>query len=256
MTDRRVTPDPRYVDDQTPARVGVPVVDLLAAPHGARDRQLLAGDPVTVLGTHDAHSYVRSEKDGYIGWVAATALAADAAPTHVVTALASHAYAAATFKSPDRATLSFGARLVARGVRDGYLDTAYGYVPAQHVSPADWQADDPVQVAALFLGTPYLWGGNSRLGLDCSGLIQAALLACGHACPGDSDQQQALGRAATGAVQRGDLLFWKGHVAIAVDDQTLIHANAYAMATVYEPLAQAVARIAETDGPVLARRRL
>ncbi|MEM8579369.1 MAG: NlpC/P60 family protein [Pseudomonadota bacterium] len=256
MSDRRTTPDPRLVDGTRPAQIAVPLADLRAAPDGARDRQLILGDPVTILGATQDHAYLRSEKDGYIGFVAQDALGPPSTATHIVTSLATHAYAAPDIKSPDTATLTFGSRLTALSGTPGFVETALGHVPKQHLGPADWQAQDPVDIARLFLGTPYLWGGNSRLGLDCSGLVQAALLACGQACPGDSDMQQSLGTEVTGEVRRGDLLFWKGHVAMAADAQTLIHANAHAMATVYEDRAAAIARIAQSDGPVIAHRRL
>ena len=114
---------------------------------------------------------------------------------------------------------------------------------------------EPVEVAGLFLGTPYLWGGNSRWGIDCSGLVQAALLACAIPCPGDSDLQQALGREVA-TVARGDLLFWKGHVAMAMCGERIIHATGHAMAVVIEDMAAALTRIeAQGGGPVLARRR-
>ena len=117
---------------------------------------------------------------------------------------------------------------------------------------------DPVAVAERFVGAPYLWGGRESLGLDCSGLVQQALFACGHACPRDSDQQQALGRAVDGgALQRGDLVFWKGHVGLMVDGERLLHANGHHMMTVIEPLAGAVARIAAAGvGEPTAYRRI
>lgn len=256
MSDRRTAPDPAYVQTRTKARIGAPLTDLLAAPNGARDRQLLYGDPVTVLGTDKGHSYVRSEKDGYVGWVATPALSADWTPTHIVSALASTAYTEPDFKSPDQATLNLGSRLCATRETETFIETPLGFIPKPHLSPADWRHTEPTAVAARFLGTPYLWGGNSRLGIDCSGLVQIALLTCGIPCPGDSDQQQSLGSDADGPARKGDLLFWKGHVAIASDANTLIHANAHHMATTFEPLDAAIARIAKTDGPVIAHRRL
>ena len=119
---------------------------------------------------------------------------------------------------------------------------------------------DPATVAQVFFGTPYLWGGNSSRGIDCSGLVQAAYHACGHICAGDSDlQAEGFGRLLPEGevLQRGDLVFWKGHVAMMVDEQTLIHANAHHMATVYEGLVQATLRIkAQGDGDITARRRV
>ncbi len=257
MTDRRVTTDPERVDRHEPARITQPVVDLCSAPGGARDRQLLYGERATILGTHAELNYIRAEKDGYIGFVLSSALGSPQETTHQVTALATHAYESADFKSAEQATLSFGSCLSGLSEGPRFLETEIGFIPKQHIAPVGWHARDPVSTARLFIGTPYLWGGNSRLGLDCSGLVQAALLSCGVPCPGDSDQQMAaLGSAFSGPVRPGDLYFWRGHVAMAATPDTLIHANAHAMATVFEPLESALSRIAATDGPLLAQRRL
>jgi hypothetical protein len=240
-----------------PRSVTAPLTDLLASPLGPRDRQLLKGTAVTLFEERDGFAFLQSARDGYCGWVAAGALGPPVTSTHRVAARATHLYAAADIKSPDLAHLSFGAELavIAEGRR--FWETPDGFVPKVHLRPLDQPFRDPVTVAQLHFGTPYLWGGNSVLGIDCSGLVQAALLACAVPCPGDSDLQRNLGTAATGAPQRGDLWFWKGHVALLVDDRTLIHANAHHMATAYEPLAAATLRIeAQGDGPVIARRRV
>jgi len=132
-------------------------------------------------------------------------------------------------------------------------------VSKRHIAPISSVETDPASVAALYLDSPYLWGGNSRWGIDCSGLIQAACSACGIPCAGDSDHQEAsLGELLPdGSLpQRNDVLFWKGHVALVWDEETLIHANAHAMACVLEPIEDALARIEKTDGPVTAHRRL
>jgi len=131
------------------------------------------------------------------------------------------------------------------------------FVPKPHIRPIERPFSDPVTVAQLFFGTPYLWGGNSAFGIDCSGLVQAAFLACGIDCPGDSDMQMSMGAPASAPYRRGDLLLWKGHVALCVDDEVLIHANAHHMAVAYEPILRAIARIeAQGDGPVTAHRRM
>lgn len=248
MIDRRTDPDPSLVDGTRPAQIGLPLTDLLARPNGPRDRQLLAGDLVTVLGQIDGHAYVRSEKDGYVGFVAANAIAKSKEATHLVTAPATHAYAEASIKSPDRAALSFGVRLTGLGETPDFIETVHGHVPKVHLAAEAVDALDPVQTARLFLGTPYLWGGNSRAGIDCSGLIQTALLAARIPCPGDSDQQQA--HFTTQAIDRraGDVMFWKGHVALLTSPTHLIHANAFHMAVVEEPIDPAIDRIAKSGG--------
>lgn len=243
-----------------PARVAVPLTDLCAAPEGARDRQLLLGAAVTALERRGGWAFVQAQADGYVGYVAEAALGPDAAATHRVAVAATHLYPAANLKLREVAALSFGARLTVVGLTDRWAETDAGlFVPAMHLAPVDAVAPDPVAVAELFLGTPYLWGGNSRAGIDCSGLAQAACLACGIPCPGDSDLQRArVGRLLSDNEpgRRGDLVFWKGHVAIMTDPDTILHANGAAMAVTREDFAAACARIAAAgEGPVLARRR-
>ena len=147
-----------------------------------------------------------------------------------------------------------------RAVPDGHKSTHVDYIPTAHLRPVDQAEGDPVAVAERFLGTPYHWGGNSGFGIDCSGLVQAACLACGIPCPGDSDlQEAALGRTlpADAVLRRGDLLFWKGHVAWVAGPDLLLHANAHHMAVALEPLLPALARIeGQGDGPVTRRARL
>lgn len=241
-------------------QVARPVVDLRRAPDGPRERQLLLGDTLAVYEDRDGWSFVQSDKDGYVGYVASDTLVPARAATHRVVAPATHVYAAAHIRAPERMALSFGSRITALSETGCFVETSDGFVPRVHLAPVGTVLGDPVAVAALFLATPYLWGGNSRFGIDCSGLVQAALLACGLPCPGDSDQQQAaLGLALAPGTppRRGDLLFWTGHVAFVSDPGTLIHANAFHMAVSLEPLADAIARIAaQGGGPVLAHKRI
>lgn len=252
-------PDLRPVDG-TPQQITTPVAELLRRPGGPRDRQLLFGDLVSVLEINDDHAFVQVEKDAYVGYVEAGNLGPVLPATHWVSAPATHAYAAADMKSPDLATLSLGSQMRVTRTYGGFAETTLGFVPQVHLSELADRPGDPVTVAEMFLGTPYLWGGNSCWGIDCSGLVQAAVLACGFPCPGDSDQQQAeLGSPVPpgSGYARGDLLFWKGHVAWVADPDTLLHANAHHMATAHEPLQDAIARIArQGDGPVLSQRRL
>lgn len=240
-----------------PAQIVVPVADLCRAPQGPRDRQLVFGDAVTILGQDTDWHYVTAAKDGYCGFVRSHQLGPPISPTHIVTAPSTHAYKAADFKSPDLVSLTFASHIKASRETNGFIEMSEGFIPAQHLSATTHTFTDPASIAAGFLGTPYLWGGNSRWGIDCSGLIQAALLACGIPCPGDSDMQMSLGTDATGPYKRNDLLFWKGHVALVSSHDTVIHSNAGAMATVYEPISDAIERIAtQGDGPVTAHRRL
>lgn len=242
-------------------QVAVPVADIRAAPDGARLRQLLFGEIVEVVGERQGWPMVRARRDGYRGLMHPGDLGPARTATHRVVALATHLYTAPDIKAREVASLSFGARLTIAGETAGFLATDEGlHVPRPHVAAVGRVFGDPAGVAELFLGTPYLWGGNSRLGLDCSGLVQAACLACGMPCPGDSgDQAREAGAPVEdeAPLRRGDLLFWKGHVAMAVGPDRLIHANAHHMAVAFEPAEEALRRIAaQGGGRLTARRRL
>lgn len=240
-------------------RVTAPVADLFDTPGGRRNRQLIYGAVVTVIEEREGWAFVQVGRDGYVGYLRLSAVGEARGATHSVTVRRAHLYAEADIKSTDLAGLSFGAMLTVIGEKAGFVETPEGFVVRQHVQPVDHIAPDPVAVARLFLGTPYLWGGNSGSGIDCSGLVQAALLAVGIACPGDSDMQAAeVGRdlAPDAPLERGDLLFWKGHVAMATGGDRMIHANGHHMAVVEEPIEPAIQRIiAGGDGPVTRRAR-
>ena len=245
--------------DAAPFEVAVPIVDLLRAPDGPRERQLLLGDGFEVIERREGFSFGRATKDGYCGYLPESALCAPTKVTHWVSSPASHLYSEPRAQAAQSVSISFASRLCVLGQSGDFAETPHGFVPSGHLQPLGRWYNDPVEVAGLFLGSPYLWGGNSYSGLDCSGLVQLSLLACGRACPGDSDMQQALGEEVPeGAdLQRGDLVFWKGHVAMMVDAELMIHATGAFMATVVEPAAEAMARIvAKTGGDVTARRRL
>jgi len=251
---------PTYTDGELWC-VGQPVVNLYRSPDGARDRQLLLGDVVTVYDTRDGYAFLRAQKDGCVGYVRAEALIAPFTPTHWVAVPGGHSYSKPDIKSSEVDSLVFGNALEIVSHMPKFFETAQGtFVPKPHLWPIEKRFTDPVTVAQLHFGAPYLWGGNSARGIDCSGLVQASLMAVGQACPGDSDlQEAALGTtlAPDADLQRGDLLFWKGHVAMVVDADTMIHANAHAMAVSYEPIAKAVLRIeAQGGGPVTSRKRL
>jgi cell wall-associated NlpC family hydrolase len=176
-----------------------------------------------------------------------------------VSALRTLVFPTPSFKLPPIGALPMAARVAVLRVEGRFAVTASGgYVPAQHLASVESREPDFVAVAERFLGTPYLWGGKTGLGLDCSGLVQVALTACGISCPRDTDMQQAaVGEVvAHGPRRRGDLIFWKGHVAIARDENTMIHANAFHMAVAIEPIMDAIARIRATAGEVTSVRRI
>ena len=234
--------------------------------HGAMlDTEALMGDRVTVYEEDDeGWSWGQLASDGYVGWLPSNALHGPGPEkTHRVSALRTFVFPAPSIKEPPIAAVSMGARFAIVRQDERFAVTASGfYLPTRHVAPLDAPETDFVAVAERFVGVPYLWGGKTSLGVDCSGLVQVALDACGIKCPRDSDmQERALGAAVApnadfSNLKRGDIVFWKGHVAIVRDPATLVHANAFHMAVAFEPLADAIERIAKTDGGPTSVKRL
>jgi cell wall-associated NlpC family hydrolase len=251
---RFVEGEPRKViDAQAPLREA-------PAPDAALMTEALMGERVTVYEFDDeGWAWGQLAADGYVGWLPANALIAPReAPTHQVIALRTLAFPGPSIKLPPVAMPPLGSRIAVTRAQKEFAVTPIGFIPARHLAPLEEHAPDFVSVAERFAGTPYLWGGKTNHGIDCSGLVQVSLAACGIACPRDSDMQEAaLGTPIdVGSLKRGDLVFWKGHVAIARDAATLIHANAFHMAVTVEPVAAALARIATSGSHVTSVKRL
>ena len=228
------------------------------------DNEVLFGELVTVYDERDGWSWIQLMRDGYVGYVPSDGLAPAGKPaTHRVQALGTFIYPAADIKAPPIMPLSLNARVTVVGSDDRFSEIATGgYIISRHLSELTKPARDFVEVVERFLGVPYLWGGRSRLGLDCSGLLQLGLEAAGIHAPRDSDMQQAeLGTDMLipkdlDGLQRGDLVFWPGHVGIMSDAVMMVHANAHHMAVAIEPLEVAARRIERTGSKIAAIKRL
>jgi hypothetical protein len=255
---------PRYVAGvrRQVARAAV-VVKGKPLPAAGLDTEALFGEHVIVYDEAKGWAWCQLERDGYVGYVPADALTREVLePTHRVSALGTFLYSAPDIKSAPIVHLSITARLTVAERVDRFSRLATGgFVVTRHTIEGDRFARDFVDVAERFIGTPYLWGGRTRVGIDCSGLVQVAHEAAGLTCPRDTDMQQAalgsevlIPRSLEGLV-RGDLVFWPGHVGIMVDGVMMVHANAHHMAVVVEPLVEAVARIARAGKEIAAIRR-
>lgn len=241
------------------ARITAPVADLALAFDGGRDRQLIFGAAVTVIERRAGRAFVQADLDGYCGWIEAGTLGVPQPASHVVASRGTHLYRENSIKRGEICALSMGARVMVLGAEGDLARTPEGFVPASHLRALDDPEPDPVAVAERLLGTPYLWGANAAFGIDCSGLVQLAFTLCARSCPGDSDLQ----RAAFGdflpegtPFERGDLLFWRGHIAMALGPETLIHATGRGMRVVTEPIGAALARIeASGTAPYFGMKR-
>lgn len=228
------------------------------------DSEILFGEMVVQYDEDKGWSWVQLERDGYVGYVPANTLSsAPRETTHRIKSLGTYLYPAADIKSPPIMHLSINSMLTIAETQDKFARTAAGqFVVARHIAPKDKFARDFVDVAERLVGTPYLWGGRSRMGIDCSGLVQVCLEAAGIASPRDSDMQAAelgdnvLVPKELDGLRRGDLVFWSGHVGIMTDGVMMVHANAHHMSVVLETLPEAAERIRRGGSEIIAIRRL
>jgi len=279
--DRRLTPfRPDLADERlrgqveaerfatgTTMRVTAPSAPLRrhASPDSVLDTEAIMGEVVTIYDEHEGFGWGQLQGDGYVGYLPIAALGPPGpAPTHKVRAVRSFLFPGPNLKLPPVGFVSLGARVAVVDLQGDYakLDTG-AFIYAPHLADLGAREPDFVAVAERFLHTPYLWGGKTSLGLDCSGLMQTALAAAGIPAPRDSDMQQrelgepvSIGPQLTG-LQRGDLIFWKGHVGVMLDETRLLHANGHHMTVSVEPLAVAEDRIRlKSYGPITAVKRL
>jgi cell wall-associated NlpC family hydrolase len=252
-----------------PARISTSVADMCKAPRpdAGVNTQLLFGDDVLVFEDAEGWAWIQAERDGYVGYVADTGLGArDHAPTHIVSVPRTFLYPGPDLRFPISGQLSMGSAVTVTGAGET-RGTHYATLPSGqaiisgHLRPIGEAAADYVSVAETFLGTPYLWGGASGFGIDCSALVQLAMLMAGRQVLRDSDMQAAtIGEPLDpgpdfAGLRRGDLVFWKGHVAIMTDAETMIHANGHTMLVSREGLKDAVARIGYLYGGPTGFRR-
>lgn len=249
----------------TAARISAPVVTIHRAPsHDSMQiSQALFGEDFSMFENADGWAWVQSKADGYVGYLSAGAITTSLPTiTHRVAAHATLLYPKADLKSVPAVALPLNAHLAVVDQNGDYVELAGGgFVFAGHVKAASTHETDFVSVAERFVHTPYLWGGKTAAGIDCSGLVQVALQACGVAAPRDSDmQEKELGNTLLvndlDGLKRGDLVFWDGHVGIMQNDTHLLHANGHDMMTVSEPLRNAVERIAAKGATVSSIKRL
>lgn len=272
MADKRLTPArpdlaaahlkgvvdaPRYAEgEKFSVCVGRAGLRVRPSDEAAQDSELLFGEIFTVYDSAQGWAWGQAAGDHYVGYVRQEALAKPFEPQARVSALMAPVFSAADLKTPVRDLLPMNAAVPVL-TRDGdYVNVGAGFVHRQHLAAETQQ--DFAAIAERFLGVPYVWGGKTAAGLDCSGLIQTALQAAGKAAPRDTDMmEKALGEAiAISEVWRGDLVFWKGHMGVMLDETRLLHANAFHMAVAIEPLYKAISRIEKMAGPLTSVKRL
>jgi hypothetical protein len=272
MADKRVTPArpdlaaahlkgavdaPRFVEgEKYSVCVGRAALRVRPGEDAAQDSELLFGESFTVFDRAHGWAWGQAADDLYVGYIKESVLAAPFVAQARVSALMAPVFSAADLKTPVRDMLPMNAAVPVLGRDRDYVNIGGGFVHQRHLAPETEK--DFVAVAERFLGAPYVWGGKTAVGLDCSGLIQTALQATGKAAPRDTDMmEKGPGEPiALAAVQRGDLIFWKGHMGVMLDEARLLHANAFHMMVAIEPLAEALARIEKIAGPVSSVKRL
>jgi cell wall-associated NlpC family hydrolase len=228
------------------------------------ETEALFGERVTIYDERDGWAWIQLDRDDYVGYVPSEALSHEVdEPTHRVRSLGTFVYPVPDIKAPPIMHLSINSELsIVEGDERFVMLNGGGFVVSRHVAEIGRKAPDFVEIAERLIGTPYLWGGRTRLGIDCSGLVQVSLEAAGIAAPRDTDMQQAeLGERVEipdvlEGMQRGDLVYWKGHVGIMADSVTLVHANAHHMQVAAETLPEAIERISKLGAEIAAVKRL
>jgi cell wall-associated NlpC family hydrolase len=253
-----------YADSEL-RRVSAPIAAVRREPRpdAMQITQVLLGEECRVFEIHKGWAWVQLTTDGYVGYIGENALSLSSDElTHRVAVPSTFIYPAANVKAQPVTAIPMNSRIAVTGVDGKFAKLKDGgFIIASHIKPLSLRESDFVAVAQQFLNVPYLWGGKSFAGLDCSGLVQLSLEASGIACPRDTDmQQEALGSQLRindlDGLTRGDLVFWDGHVGVMTGSRHLLHANGHHMLVAHEPLEEAVARIKASHGEITAINRL